>query len=304
MSEDAQHIRHCGFVTIIGPPNAGKSTLVNLLAGQKVSIVTHKAQTTRMRVRAVVQAPHAQMILIDTPGIFKPNQRLDQAMVREAWSGASDADMVLVLLDAQKVTDEEAELVLSGIHRVSKPVYLALNKIDRIRPERLLSLVEELRHRADFAEIFMISAKNGDGVTQLRDVLMSRLPEGPFLYPEDQAADIPMQLLAAEVTREKLFLRLHQELPYSLTVEPEKWERKADGSVRVSQVIYVQREGQKGIILGKNGKTIGDIGAAARRELEEICGHRVHLFLFVKVRSNWMDDPERYRSLGIDFKAG
>jgi GTP-binding protein Era len=302
MSKNNETTR-CGFVAIIGPPNAGKSTLVNHLAGQKVSIVTHKAQTTRMRMRAVVQAPDAQIILVDTPGIFKPNQRLDHAMVREAWAGASDADVVLVMLDAQKVESAEAELVLAGVQTSSKPVVLALNKIDRARPQALLAVIDRLRAKQDFADVFMISATTGDGVDDLAASLTTRLPHGPFLYPEDQAADIPMQLLAAEITREKLFLRLHQELPYALTVEPEKWERKDDGSVRVSQVIYVKRDGQKGIILGKGGKTIGDIGAASRRELEELLGHRVHLFLFVKVRENWMDDPERYRMLGIDFKA-
>ncbi len=302
MSKNNETTR-CGFVAIIGPPNAGKSTLVNHLAGQKVSIVTHKAQTTRMRMRAVVQAPDAQIILVDTPGIFKPNQRLDHAMVREAWAGASDADVVLVMLDAQKVETAEAELVLAGVQTSSKPVVLALNKIDRARPQALLAVIDRLRAKQDFADVFMISATTGDGVDDLAASLTARLPHGPFLYPEDQAADIPMQLLAAEITREKLFLRLHQELPYALTVEPEKWERKDDGSVRVSQVIYVKRDGQKGIILGKGGKTIGDIGAASRRELEELLGHRVHLFLFVKVRENWMDDPERYRMLGIDFKA-
>lgn len=302
MSEMIETTR-CGFVAIIGPPNAGKSTLVNHLAGQKVSIVTHKAQTTRMRMRAVVQAPQAQIILVDTPGIFKPNQRLDHAMVREAWAGASDADVVLVMLDAQKAERDEANLVLAGVQTSGKPVILALNKIDRARPQELLAVIDRMRDRQDFADVFMISATTGDGVDDLAASLAGRLPYGPYLYPEDQAADIPMQLLAAEITREKLFLRLHQELPYALTVEPEKWERKDDGSVRVSQVIFVKRDGQKGIILGKGGKTIGDIGAAARRELEELLGHRVHLFLFVKVRENWMDDPERYRMLGIDFKA-
>jgi GTP-binding protein Era len=302
MSETSETTR-CGFVAIIGPPNAGKSTLVNHLAGQKVSIVTHKAQTTRMRMRAVVQAPQAQIILVDTPGIFKPNQRLDHAMVREAWAGASDADVVLVMLDAQKAESAEADLVLAGVQASNKPVILALNKIDRARPQELLAVIDRLRAKQDFADIFMISATTGDGVDDLAASLAGRLPLGPYLYPEDQAADIPMQLLAAEITREKLFLRLHQELPYALTVEPEKWERKDDGSVRVSQVIYVKRDGQKGIILGKGGKAIGDIGAAARRELEDLLGHRVHLFLFVKVRENWMDDPERYRMLGIDFKA-
>ncbi len=302
MSEITETTR-CGFVAIIGPPNAGKSTLVNHLAGQKVSIVTHKAQTTRMRMRAVVQVPSAQIILVDTPGIFKPNQRLDHVMVREAWAGASDADVVLVMLDAQKAERDEANLVLAGVQTSDKPVILALNKIDRARPQELLAVIDRLQAKQNFADVFMISATTGDGVDDLAASLAGRLPRGPYLYPEDQAADIPMQLLAAEITREKLFLRLHQELPYALTVEPEKWERKDDGSVRVSQVIYVKRDGQKGIILGKGGKTIGDIGAAARRELEELLGHRVHLFLFVKVRENWMDDPERYRMLGIDFKA-
>lgn len=302
MSAEDQTTR-CGFVAIIGPPNAGKSTLVNFLAGQKVSIVTHKAQTTRMRLRAVVQRPQAQMILVDTPGIFKPNQRLDHAMVREAWAGASDADVVLVLLDAQKAESEEADLVLAGVKSSGKPVILALNKVDRVRPQDLLAVIDRLRTRQDFVDIFMISATTGDSVEALASAMTSHLPTGPYLYPEDQAADIPLQLLAAEITREKLFLRLHQELPYALTVEPEEWERKDDGSVRISQVIYVKRDGQKGIILGKGGKTIGDIGAASRRDLEDILGHRVHLFLFVKVRENWMEDPERYRMLGIEFKA-
>ena len=293
----------CGFVAIIGPPNAGKSTLVNWLTGQKVTIVTHKAQTTRMRLRAVVQHENAQLILVDTPGIFKPNQRLDRAMVQEAWAGANDADAVLIVLDAIAVGKPEADLVLEGVQHITKPVYLAINKIDRIANRNLLAIVDKLNQRANFSDIFMISALNGDGVEDLRAGLISNLPEGPYLYPEDQAADIPSQLLASEITREKLFLRLHQELPYTLTVETDKWERKKDGSVRIEQTIFVQRDGQKGILLGKGGKTIGDIGALARRELEDIFGHRIHLFLFVKVRQNWMDDPERYRVLGLDFKA-
>ncbi len=293
----------CGFVAVIGPPNAGKSTLANQLTGQKVAIVTHKAQTTRMRLRAIFQEATSQIIVVDTPGVFKPNQRLDKSMVREAWAGANDADAVIVLLDASQKFGEDGELVFAGAQKFTKPVFLVLNKIDRVERSRLLEIVDRLSKVMEFKEVFLISALNGDGTQRLKQVLAETVPQGPFLYPADQAADIPSQLLAAEVTREKLFMRLHQELPYTLTVETEKWERKRDGSVRIEQTIFVRRDGQKAIVLGKNGKAIREVGEASRRDIEEMFGHRVHLFLFVKVRANWMEDPARYRALGLEFKV-
>ncbi len=290
----------CGFVALIGPPNAGKSTLVNHLVGQKVSIVTQKAQTTRMRIRGVMMHGDSQLVLVDTPGVFAPNQRLDRHMVREAWSGAMDADCVLTVFDARHLDKPETELVISGLSRIDRPVLVALNKIDRIARPELLAIIDRFRARIENAEIFLISALKGDGLQDLVERLVAAMPEGPWLYSADQAADIPSQLLAAEITREKLFLNLHQELPYSLTVETDSWKRQKDGSVRIEQTIYVQRDGQKGIILGKRGETIKNLGAQARLEMEQNFEHRVHLFLFVKVRPNWMDDPARYQALGID----
>lgn len=293
----------CGFVAVIGPPNAGKSTLSNALVGQKVAIVTQKAQTTRMRLRAVVMHEEAQIILVDTPGIFAAKQRFDRAMVNEAWLGVNDADQVLVVLDAARVSGKEIDLMLDRLAHSTKPVSLVLNKIDTVPNESLLALVQELNERVDFVDTFLISALKGDGLDQLKDKLRDAMPEGPFLYPEDQAADVPSLLLASEVMREKLFLRLHQELPYALTVETDKWENKKDGSVRIEQTVFVRRDSQKAIVLGKGGRTMKEISSEARLELEDMFERRVHLFVFVKVRKNWQEDPERYRMLGLDYKA-
>tara|TARA_B110000971_G_C19888608_1_gene444233 strand:- start:44 stop:940 length:897 start_codon:yes stop_codon:yes gene_type:complete len=295
--------KKCGFVAVIGPPNAGKSTLSNALVGQKVAIVTQKAQTTRMRLRAVVMHQQSQIILVDTPGIFEAKQRFDRAMVKEAWLGVNDADQVLVVLDAARAETPEVDLMLEGLSRSEKKISLVLNKIDTVPHESLLALVQKLNDRVNFADTFLISALKGHGLDQLREQLADNMPEGPWLYPEDQAADIPSLLLASEVLREKLFLRLHEELPYSLTVETDKWEVKEDDSVRIEQTVYVRRDGQKAIVLGKGGQTMKDIGSDARRELEEMFERRIHLFVFVKVRKNWKEDPERYRMLGLDYKA-
>jgi len=296
-------MQKCGFVAVVGPPNAGKSTLSNALVGQKVAIVTQKAQTTRMRLRAVVMHNEAQIILVDTPGIFEPKQRLDRAMVNEAWLGIDDADEVLLVLDAAHAKSPETAIALERLSTSKKPVSLVLNKIDTVARDTLLGIVQKLNEIVAFKDTFLISALSGDGLQRLKDTLGARMPEGPWLYPEDQAADIPSLLLASEITREKLFLRLHQELPYALTVETEKWEPRKDGSVRIEQTVFVRRDGQKAIVLGKGGKAIKDIGAESRKELEEIFDCRVHLFLFVKVRKNWQEDPERYRVLGLDYRA-
>jgi GTP-binding protein Era len=296
-------MQKCGFVAVVGPPNAGKSTLSNALVGQKVAIVTQKAQTTRMRLRAVVMHNEAQIILVDTPGIFEPKQRLDRAMVNEAWLGIDDADEVLLVLDAAHAKSPETDIALERLSTSKKPVSLVLNKIDTVARDTLLGLVQKLNEIVAFKDSFLISALSGDGLQRLKDTLGARMPDGPWLYPEDQAADIPSLLLASEITREKLFLRLHQELPYALTVETEKWEPRKDGSVRIEQTVFVRRDGQKAIVLGKGGKAIKDIGAESRKELEEIFDCRVHLFLFVKVRKNWQEDPERYRVLGLDYRA-
>jgi GTP-binding protein Era len=303
VSPQSKAAKKCGFVAVIGPPNAGKSTLSNALVGQKVAIVTQKAQTTRMRLRAVVMHQQSQIILVDTPGIFEAKQRFDRAMVNEAWLGVNDADQVLVVLDAARAETPEVDLMLEGLSRSEKKISLVLNKIDTVPHESLLALVQKLNDRVTFADTFLISALKGHGLDQLRDQLADNMPEGPWLYPEDQAADIPSLLLASEVLREKLFLRLHDELPYSLTVETDKWEVKKDDSVRIEQTVYVRRDGQKAIVLGKGGQTMKDIGSDARRELEEMFERRIHLFVFVKVRKNWKEDPERYRMLGLDYKA-
>ena len=290
-----------GFIAVIGPPNAGKSTLSNALVGQKVAIVTHKAQTTRARLRSVVMHEQSQVVLVDTPGIFSGVKKLDKAMVQEAWSGAEEADAVLVVLDASRALPAETELVLAGVKGTSKPVILVLNKVDAVKREKLLELTQKLNEAADFTDTFMVSALKGTGLEELKNYLANLVPEGPWHYPEDMAADVPSLLLAAEVTREKLFLRMHQELPYALTVETESWKRQKDGSVRLEQVIFVRRDSQKAIVLGKRGQSIREIGSQARVEMEDVFGHKVHLFLFVKVRDNWIDDPERYRMMGIDY---
>ena len=293
----------CGFVAVIGPPNAGKSTLSNALVGQKVTIVTQKAQTTRMRLRAVVMHEDAQIILVDTPGIFDAKQRFDRAMVNEVWAGVKDADQVLVVLDAARTGGKEVDLMLEGLADNKKKVSLVLNKIDTVPNESLLALVKELNDRVAFEDTFLISALKGDGLERLKDTLAANMPESPFLYPEDQAADVPSLLLASEVMREKLFLRLHQELPYALTVETDKWENKKDGSVRIEQTVFVRRDSQKAIVLGKGGRTMKEISSEARLDLEDMFERRVHLFVFVKVRKNWQEDPERYRMLGLDYKV-
>lgn len=291
----------CGFVALIGPTNAGKSTLINRLVGTKVSIVSHKVQTTRSLVRGIAIFGRAQVIFVDTPGIFRPKRRLDRAMVETAWGGARDADLVAVLIDAAKGLDEEARALLARLSQVVQPKILLLNKIDTVRRERLLALTAEANSEVSFDRTFMISALSGDGLDELTAFLAGAVPAGPFHYPEDEVSDVPIRQLAAEITREKLFERLHQELPYASTVETESWKEQKDGSVRIEQVIFVQRESQKKIVIGKGGETIKAISMAARRDITEIAERPVHLFLFVKVRENWADDPERYREMGIEF---
>lgn len=290
-----------GFVALIGAPNAGKSTLVNQLVGAKVSIVTHKVQTTRAIVRGIATHKNAQIVFVDTPGIFRPRRRLDQAMVTTAWGGAKDADVVLVLIDAERGIKGDADAMLTNLANVRQPKILVLNKLDRVKPESLLALAATANERVDFQRTFMVSALTGAGCDAILDHLAETLPVGPWFYPEDQISDLPMRQLAAEITREKLYLRLHQELPYSSHVETEKWEEKPDGSVRIEQVIYVERDSQKKIVLGHKGETIRSIGQAARKDIGEILEQKVHLFLFVKVRENWGDDPERYREMGLEF---
>ncbi len=300
-SDDRTRATRSGFVALIGAPNAGKSTLVNRLVGTKVSIVTHKVQTTRAVVRGIAVHGDAQIVFVDTPGIFRPRRRLDRAMVSTAWGGAKDADLVLVLIDAERGIKGDAEALLEALSGVRQPKILVLNKVDRVRPEALLALSADANARAGFERTFMVSALTGSGVDDLLGFLAARLPEGPWYYPEDQVSDLPMRQLAAEITREKLYLRLHQELPYSSTVETEKWEELQNGSVRIEQVIYVERDSQKAIVLGEKGRTIRAIGQAARQEIAGILEQPVHLFLFVKVRENWGDDPERYREMGLEF---
>lgn len=295
-----------GFIALIGEPNAGKSTLLNRMVGAKVSIVTHKVQTTRARIRGVALEGEAQLVFVDTPGLFKPRRRLDRAMVAAAWGGASDADVVVLLIEAHRGLTEGVERILEGLGDVTRgrPVALAINKIDRVKSEELLALTEKMNERHEFVETFMISAERGHGVDDLRKWLAEQLPEGPWLYPEDQIADLPMRMIAAEITREKLTLRLHQELPYQLTVETESWEERKDGTARIDQIIYVSRDGHKGIVLGHKGETMKAISKAAREELEEFLGRRVHLFTQVKVRPNWLDEAERYSEMGLEFKDG
>ena len=290
-----------GFVALIGAPNAGKSTLDNQLVGTKVSIVTHKVQTTRALVRGIFIEDQAQIVLVDTPGIFRPKRRLDRAMVTTAWGGAKDADIILVLLDSQGGLNENAEALLSSMKDVRQKKVLVLNKVDRVDPPVLLDLARKANELVAFDQTFMISALNGSGCKDLAKYLAENVPNGPWYYPEDQISDMPMRQLAAEITREKLYLRLHEELPYSSTVETERWEERKDGSVRIEQVIYVERESQKKIVLGHKGETIKAIGQSARKEISEILEQTVHLFLFVKVRENWGNDPERYREMGLDF---
>ena len=293
----------CGFVAIVGAPNVGKSTLLNRLVGAKVSIVSPKVQTTRTRVLGICIEGPAQIIFIDTPGIFQPRRRLDRAMVAAAWIGTADADEVLLLVDASRGLDRNTAAIVKKLKRAERTVILAINKVDLVSKPKLLEMAAELDTTGVFPDIFMISAEKGAGVPDLMAFLAARVQVGPWLFPEDQISDMPGRLTAAEITREKLYLQLHQELPYAAAVETEAWQEKSDGSVRIEQVIYVERPTQKAIVLGKRGSRIKALGQAAREELEEIFGRRVHLFLFVKVRAKWGDDPERYRDLGLDFNA-
>jgi len=301
--EDHTDGTRAGFVALIGAPNAGKSTLLNQLVGTKVSIVSHKVQTTRTVVRGIVMREQSQIIFADTPGIFQPRRRLDRAMVDAAWGGAKDADIVCLLIDAERGIRGDAERILENLRSVKLPKILLLNKIDRVPVESLLALAKQANEVVPFEHTFMISALKGNGCEDFLNHLASAVPLGPYLYPEDQTTDLPVKLLAAEITREKLFLRLHQELPYSAHVEVEGWEERRDGSVKIDQVIYIQRAAHKKIVIGKKGETIKAISSAARAELTEMLGRKVHLFLFVKVRENWIDDPERYHEMGLNYPS-
>ena len=291
----------CGFVALIGAPNAGKSTLINAMVGSKVTIVSRKVQTTRALIRGITIEDNAQLIFVDTPGIFAPKRRLDRAMVTTAWTGAHDADLVGVLIDARKGLEEEAEAILEKLAEVRQPKIFILNKVDLVAKEALLALTKSANERIAFEATFMISALKGDGVADLKTWLAARVPPGPWLYPPDQMSDAPLRQLAAEITREKLFERLHQELPYHSTVETEAWKELRKGDIRIEQTIYVERESQRKIVLGKGGQTIKAIGEAARKEIAALTEAKVHLFLFVKVREGWGEDPERYRAMGLEF---
>jgi GTP-binding protein Era len=296
-----------GFVALIGEPNAGKSTLLNWMVGAKVSIVTHKVQTTRARIRGVaMEGDNKQIVFVDTPGLFRPRRRLDRAMVAAAWGGASDADVVVLLIEAHRGLTDGVKAILEALgERVGKAkVALAINKIDRVKAEDLLELSQKMNEAFPFEETFMISAERGHGCAALKTWLSDQVPAGPLLYPEDQIADLPLRMIAAEITREKLTLRLHQELPYQLTVETEHWQERPDGTARIDQVVYVSRDGHKGIILGKGGETAKAVSKASREELQEFLGRKVHLFLQVKVRPNWLEEKDRYTEMGLDFKDG
>ncbi len=297
MSEETR----AGFVALIGAPNAGKSTLLNSLVGAKVSIVTHKVQTTRVPVRGIAMAGQSQIIFVDTPGIFAPKRRLDRAMVGSAWQGATDADLVALLIDAQRGVDDENRGIIEKLKEVRQPKVLILNKIDLVARDGLLALTAAANELVRFERTFMISATKGDGVNDIRDYFAAAMPKGPWLYPEDEISDVPMRLMAAEITREKLFLRLHEELPYQSTVETDSWHELKDGSVRIEQTIYVERDGQKKIVLGQGGKMVKSISMDARKEISSEIEKKVHLFLHVKVREGWGDDPERYRGMGLEF---
>ena len=295
-----------GFAALIGEPNAGKSTLLNAMVGQKVSIVTHKVQTTRARIRGVAIEGKAQIVFVDTPGLFRPRRTLDRAMVAAAWGGAADADVIVLMVEAHRGLTEGVERILGELadRTGGRPVALAINKIDKVKSEVLLGLSKTLNDRFGFARTFMISAEKGYGVADLRKWLADQMPAGPWLYPVDQIADLPMRMIAAEITREKLTLRLHQELPYQLTVETEGWEERKDGSARIDQIVYVARDGHKGIVLGNKGETIKAVGQAARAELEAMLDRKVHLFLQVKVRPGWLDEAERFSAIGLDISDG
>ena len=304
MEQPEQTTTKAGFVALIGAPNAGKSTLLNSLVGSKVSIVSRKVQTTRALVRGIAIEGEAQIVFVDTPGIFKPKRRLDRAMVTSAWGGAGDADVIALLLDARKGIDEEAEAILAKLPELKRPKVLILNKIDLIERSRLLEMAAKLNEQVPFAHTFMISALKGDGIETMKRQLAQMMPEGPWLYPEDQISDAPLRMLAAEITREKIYERLHEELPYQSTVETDQWQVRPDGSVRIEQTVFVERDSQRKIVLGKGGQTIKAIGQSARKEIAEIAESPVHLFIFVKVRENWSDDPERYREMGLEFPRG
>jgi GTP-binding protein Era len=303
MSDAADTPTQAGFVALLGAPNVGKSTLLNALVGAKVAIVSPKPQTTRSRIAGIVMEGQAQLILVDVPGIFQPRRRLDRAMVASAWQGAKDADLLMLVVDAERPDDGETWAIAEKLKSEGRKAILVLNKIDQVAREQLLPLAERFNQHGDFTDTFMVSALNGSGVADLRKTLAARLPQGPHLFPPDQLTDLPQRLLAAEITREQIYLQLHEEVPYSTAVETENWVERDDGSVRIDQAIYVQREGQKAIMLGKGGARIKALGQGARRELEEILGRRVHLFLFVKVRENWIDDPERFSEWGLDYNA-
>jgi GTPase len=301
MADPAATDRRCGFVALIGAPNVGKSTLINALVGAKVSIVTPKVQTTRMLLRGIATVGDAQLIFVDTPGIFAPRRRLDRAMVGSAWGSTQDADLVALVIDARKGIADDEDAILRALGDVRAAKVLVLNKVDLVDKPALLKLTQALNERAGFAATFMVAARSGDGVADLRNWFAAHVPAGPWLYPEDQISDAPMRQLAAELTREKLYLRLHQELPYQSTVETEVWRELKDGSVRIEQTIYVERDSQRKIVLGKGGQAIKAIGAAARAEIAKAIEQPVHLFLHVKVREGWGDDPERYREMGLEF---
>ena len=295
-----------GFVALIGEPNAGKSTLLNRMVGAKVSIVTHKVQTTRARIRGIAMHGASQIVFVDTPGIFRPRRRLDRSMVAAAWGGAADADIVVLLIEAHRGLTDGVQAILDALSEKAggHPVALAINKIDRVKAEELLALSQKMNEAFPFVRTFMISAERGHGTDDLLAWQAAEVPEGPWLYPEDQIADLPMRMIAAEITREKLTLRLHEEIPYQLTVETENWEERQDGSARIDQVVYVSRAGHKGIVLGKSGETIKAVSRAAREELIEFMGRPVHLFLRVALRENWLDEAERYTEMGLDFRDG
>ena len=301
VDDPTSEARRCGFIALIGAPNAGKSTLINALVGSKVAIVTPKVQTTRTLLRGIAMEGSAQLVFLDTPGIFAPRRRLDRAMVTTAWSGAHDADIVAVLIDAKSGLNDDAEGLLKKLEEVRQPRVLILNKVDLVEKAKLLAMAQAANEAAKFETTFMISATKGDGVADVRQWLATHVPRGPWHYPEDEVSDAPVRQLASEITREKLYLKLHQELPYQSTVETESWTERKDGSVRIEQTIYVERDSQKKIVLGKGGQSIKAIGEAARRELTDILEKKVHLFLFVKVREGWGDDPERYRQIGLEF---
>jgi GTP-binding protein Era len=299
--------RRCGLIALIGEPNAGKSTLLNRMVGAKIAIVTHKVQTTRTRIRGVAIEGVSQLVFVDTPGLFRPRRHLDRAMVKAAWGGAADADIVVLMIEAHRGLSDGVQAILDALDAQlpeGARVVLAINKIDRVKPEVLLALSARMNEARDFAATFMISAARGHGVEDMRRWLAGEVPEGPWLYPEDQIADLPLRLIAAEMTREQLTLRLHQELPYELTVETENWEERKDGSVKIDQIIYVKRDGHKGITLGPKGETIKGVGKAARAEIKDFLDREVHLFLTVKVRPNWLNEAERFTEMGLKFSDG